>query len=105
MPDSEVFTDFQGRVIRLSDERWAHILEHPEMIGQKTRLLEILSAPDLVIATAKDETVHAYHRFYEITPVTRKYMIVAVKIMSNDAFIVTAFYSNRPKKGKLVWQR
>ena len=105
MADFEIFTDFQGRPIRLTDERWTHILEHPEMVGQRPRLIETLLTPELVIATAKDETVYTYHRFYETTPVTSKYMIVAVKIVADDAFVVTAFYSSRMKKGKIIWQQ
>jgi hypothetical protein len=104
MDDFEVFTDYKGRAIRLTNERWDHILEHPEMIEQRERLMETLSAPALVISTTKDDAIHTYHRFYEVTPVTSKYLIVAVKIMEDDAFVVTAFYSSRQKKGKIIWQ-
>jgi len=35
-----ILTDHQGRVIRLTAERQAHILEHPELVGQLERLKE-----------------------------------------------------------------
>ncbi len=105
MDDFEELTDYKGRAIRLTDERWKHILEHPEMAEQRQRLMETLSSPEVIVTTVKDETIHAYHRFYKETPVTSKYMIVAVKIVDEDAFVVTAFYSSRQKKGKVIWQQ
>jgi hypothetical protein len=104
MSDFEVLTDYENRAIRLTNERWSHILEHPEMVGQRERIIETFDKPDMVIATVKDEQVHAYHRLYENTPVTRKYLVIAIKIEADDAFILTAYFSGRLKKGKIVWQ-
>ena len=56
-----------------------------------------------VVVTVADESVRCYHRLYERTPVTRKYLIVAVKVLVDDAFVVTAFFSSRLKRGKVVW--
>ncbi len=101
----EILTDYRGRAVRLTDERWVHILEHPEMVGQRKKLIETLTAPDVVIATTKDETVHTYHKRYARTPVTRKYLLVAVKILDDDAFILTAFFTSRQKRGDVIWQK
>lgn len=103
--DFLILVDYSGRSIRLTDERWRHILDHPEMVDQRERLEKTLSTPDFVIATFSDEAVLAYHRLYEHTPVTRKFMVVAVKTLLHDAFVVTAFYSSRGKKGNRIWQR
>jgi hypothetical protein len=35
MPDFDTLTDYAGKQIRLTDERWSHILEHPEMVEQR----------------------------------------------------------------------
>lgn len=103
--DFEILSDYAQRSIRLTDERWQHILIHPEMSGQYNRMVETLFDPDFVIATVKDKTVYTYQRLYESTPVTRKYMTVAVKILPDDAFILTAFFTSRMKKGDIQWQR
>ena len=103
MTGYEIITDYQGRPIRLTEERWAHILDHPEMINQRERLIETLTQPDLVIATVKDDKVHVYHRLYETTPVTHKFMVVAVKMEMDDAFVLTAYFTSRVKKGRTVW--
>ena len=103
MAGLEVLSDYQGRAVRLTGERWAHILDHPEMVGQRERLVEALAEPDIVIATLTDEAVLAYHRLYETTPVTRKYLVVVVKTAPEDAFILTAYFTSRLKKGQVVW--
>jgi hypothetical protein len=105
MNDFEILLDYGGREIRLTDERWAQIISHVEMIEQRDQVVQTLAEPDTIIAAANDPTVHVYQRFYEKTPVTSKYMLVAVKILEEDAFIVTAFFSSRAKKGDVVWQK
>lgn len=102
--DPIVLTDHQGRRIRLTQERYAHILEHPEMADQLARIRETVSAPPAIVASNADARVHVYHRFYEDSPVTRKYLQVAVKILEMDAFVLTAFFSSREKRGVMVWR-
>ncbi|MHB8629997.1 MAG: hypothetical protein ACYDBJ_28580 [Aggregatilineales bacterium] len=104
MSEDTFFTAHQGRPIRLTQERWQHILEHPEMTEQRERIIETLVSPDIIIATEADPDVHTYHRLYPQTLVTRKYLIVAIKVLADDAFILTAFFSRRLKKGKIIWQ-
>jgi len=104
MSDDEiVLTDHTGRHIRLTAERRLHILEHPEMADPLERLIETIKTPETVMATAADETVHVYHRYYETTPVTSKFLLVAVKLLEDDAFVLTAFFSRREKKGTVIW--
>ncbi len=105
MNEDQTFVDYQGRSIRLPHERWKHILEHPEIAEQQERIIETLAKPELIVATEADPDVHAYHRLYPQTPVTRKYLIVAVKVLADDAFVLTAFFSGRLKKGQILWQR
>lgn len=102
--DALILLDRGGRAIRLTDERRLHILEHPEMYAQLDRIRETVAEPDVIIATTVDQSVHVYHRLYEQTPITRKYLLVAVKQLEEDAFVLTAFYSSRLKKGTIIWQ-
>jgi hypothetical protein len=37
--------DYEGLAIRLTDERLAHILDHPEMIGLEAAIEETLKKP------------------------------------------------------------
>lgn len=101
--DTIILIDHNGREIRLTAERRDHILEHPEMADQFERIQETVKTPESVIATTADDTVHVYHRYYETTPVTSKFLLVAVKVLEDDAFVLTAFFSRREKKGTVIW--
>lgn len=98
-----VLTDYSGRNIRLTDERWAHISEHPEMAGMRQALEETLLAPSVVVESLSDPAARLYHRFYVGTLVGAKYLCVVVKFSGDDAFVVTAYLTDRVKRGKTVW--
>jgi hypothetical protein len=102
---AKVLQDCFGRAVRLTDERTAHILEHTEMEGQLDKLEEVLQEPEVVVRSQRDPNVHLYHKHYAVTPVTDKYLLVAVKVAENDAFVVTAFFTNAVKKGEKVWEK
>ena len=95
--------DYLGRNIRLTDERLQHILEHPEMQSMTSKIEEILLYPEYVIESATDNETQLYYRFYSKTPVGNKWMCVVVKIKTDEAFVLTAYLTNKTKKGKLVW--
>jgi len=100
----EVIDQFR-RTISLSNKRHAHIFEHPEMIGQKDRIKETIAFPDIVKESKHDSTVSCYYRLYEKTPVTRKYLMCVVKLLNAKGFIITAFYTDKIKEGKTLWER
>ncbi len=105
MNDDNVYIiDYAERRVRLTAERRQHILEHPEMSEQFARIVETIETPELVVTTLADETVQVYHRYYETTPVASKFLLVAVKILPEDAFVLTAFFSRREKKGRRTWK-
>ena len=99
------FIDYEGRVIRLTDERWAHIEEHPEMVGLRKSVAETLREPGAVIESASDPSARLYYRFYHRTMVGGKHLCVVVKLIDDDAFVVTAYLTDRVKKGTPVWPR
>jgi len=55
--------DYQGRAVRLTDERLAHILEHPEMANLETALTETLEHPTLVVQSRSDGKILDGRRF------------------------------------------
>jgi hypothetical protein len=100
------FKDIQDRQIRLTDERLEHIeTEHPEMSGQLDKIGETLLQPDTIIKSRIDPDVEQYYRSYEVTPVTEKYLCVIVKVLVDDLFIITAFFTDTVKRGKVLWKR
>ena len=98
-----ILSDFSGRSIRLTDERLAHVLEHLEMQGQEQRIAETLLTPHSVVQSHHDPAVPLYPKFYDETPVTRKYLVVVAKHLEQDAFVITAFFTDKEKKGARIW--
>ena len=44
-----VYLDYRGNRIRLTEDRLAHILEHPEMRGMEPRIAEVPATPERVV--------------------------------------------------------
>ncbi len=99
----EVIVDHQGLAVRLTDERLAHILDHPEMVRLGAAVSETLKGPSLVIQSISDEVARLYYRFYSGTPVGDKFVCVVVKAKPGDAFVLTAYLTDKPKKGTVLW--
>ncbi len=95
--------DYQGIDIRLTDERLFHILEHIEMRGMTEKIGETLQFPESVIESLADPKAILYYRYYYGTKIGDKWLCVVVKYSQADAFILTAYLTDKPKKGKPLW--
>jgi len=92
--------------IRLTDERWEHIvLRHPEMDGQRERVLETLGKPDMIQEGDFGELLAL--RFFTQTPLTSKFLVVVYKeVSSDDGFILTAYFMSRSAAGRrTIWKQ
>ena len=94
-----------GKVVSLNEDRWRHVLEHPEMKNQLGRIKETVVNPDEVRESVHDPSVLLFYKLYEETLVTEKYLIVVIKTLNREGFIVTAFFTDRVKKGGVVWKK
>ena len=100
------FKDIHNRRIKLTDERQEHIeADHPEMFGQIDKIQETLSNPDIIVRSRTDPEVELFYRYYDITPVTEKYLCVLVKVLVGDLFIITAYFTDTIKSGEMLWER
>ncbi len=100
------FKDIHNRQIRLTDERQEHIeTDHPEMLGEVDKIEETLSNPDIIVRSRTDPDVELFYRHYDITPVTDKYLCVVVKILGENMFIITVYFTDTIKRGKVLWER
>ncbi len=100
-----IVRDFEGREIRLTDERLAHIVEHPEMVGMEAALEETLARPQHVVESFSDSQAKLYYRYYLGTRVGDKYLCVIVKFTDGDAFVLTAYLTDKIKRGATLWPR
>jgi hypothetical protein len=63
----KVFTDYLGRRVRLTPEREAHILDHPEMVELIAEVGGVVAMPEQAVLSASDPTVELLYRFQRET--------------------------------------
>lgn len=86
-----VVTSRNGVPIRLTDERWAHIVEeHCELAGMREEVLQAVSEAERVLAGGAAEMLAV--RMVE----TEKALIVVYReVSAADGFVITAFLTKR----------
>ena len=92
-----------GIPIRLTDERWTHIIEeHCELAGQRIEVLESLENPDRILAGNEGEQMAVK----EIS--ARANLVVVYREFEDDGFIITAFITSKAKrlnKREQIWPK
>lgn len=97
--------DVWGHSVSLTDERKAHLLEHPEMTEQENKLAETLLEPDSVIQSRSDDTIRLFYRFYKQLTIGDKYLCIVEKYIEGNAFIITAYFTDKVKIGEILWKK
>ncbi|MEW6214654.1 MAG: hypothetical protein AB1478_05535 [Nitrospirota bacterium] len=92
-----------NKKIRLTEIQWTHIeLKHKELSNQIQKMIDTLENPDLVYYSPREENYY-YYKYFRETPVTEKYLLLIVKHLNNEGFIITAFFVTKIRKeGKEV---
>ena len=92
-----------GKPIRLTDERWVHIVEnHPELAGNLNDVLLSVASPDVVLMGGNNELLASVYKRPD------KLLVVVYKEDVSDGFIITAFFSSKIDqllKRRSVWQK
>ena len=92
------FTDEHGDEVRLTGERFRHILRrHPEMASQLHRFAETLASPDAVRPSRFNPAVRLYYRLYPDLRGMNRYVCLVVKRETHYSFILTAYLDRRIK--------
>ncbi len=97
--------DYLGRAVRLTDERLAHIHEHPEMSGLDGAIATTLERPHRVVHSTSDENAELFCRLLSHTVVGEKYLCVVTKRVDADAFVLTAYLTDGINPGVTIWPR
>jgi hypothetical protein len=97
--------DCFGYSVRMTDERLAHILDHPEMKEMELEIETAVQRPQMVRRSLSDATVRLFYEFYPQTIVRGKWLCVVVKYTTDDAFVVTAYLTDKPKAGEDLWPK
>ena len=78
--------------IRLTDERWTHIVEeHCELAGMRLEVVETVSCPLRILAGGAGELLAVR----EVS--SGKNLVVVYREFEDDGFIITAFITSKTK--------
>lgn len=96
-------TSVFGAQIRLTSERWSHIVEeHCELAGIREEVLETISNPECVFQGNYEE----FLAVKELKP--GKYLVAVYREDGYDGFIITAFITKRISylnKREKIWPK
>lgn len=84
-----VFSVFSknGKYIRLTEKQWKHISSrHPEMSSKLNEINTALQNPTFIRKHS-----NSVDKFYRFLKKENKYIMVAVKILNGDGFVITAY--------------
>ena len=79
-------------------------MRRSEMVGQEPMIELTLSSPEIVVESSRDVEVRLYHRRVADSPVGDKLLCVVIRWHPEDAFLLTAFLTSKPKKGRTLWR-
>jgi hypothetical protein len=75
------------------------------MVDQVLRVAETLATPDTIVRSRTDARVELFYKHYPSTPVTDKFLCTVVKVLPEDLFIITAYYTDTVKRGAVLWEK
>lgn len=97
----EITFSIDGAPIRLTTERWFHIVEnHDDVAGYYDDVLDVVANPELILPGHNKArmAVRAYGH--------RRYLCVIYRELSaDDGFIITAFFTDKIDREKAIWKR
>jgi len=90
-----------GVPIRLTDERWFHIVEnHDDLAGYYDQVLETIEDPDFILQG------HGGALIAGRALTRRKYLMVIYRELGRkDGFIITAYFTSRISRRLIRWRK
>jgi len=96
----EVISKLNKRV-RLTEVQWAHIqYKHKELNAEIQKIELALKQPD-IIYYSKTDVLYYYYKHFDQTPVSNKYLLLVVKHLNGEGFVVTAFFCSKIRKANM----
>ncbi len=87
-------TDKTGRKIRMTGKQWSHTLRrHSYITRHIEEIKETLKKPDKLIIHQYNKGY--YYRHYKYLKKPNKFVLVVVKYLNGDGFIITAYFEER----------
>ena len=92
-----------GIIIRLTQERWKHIiLMHPSLVDKQNKVLGTVKNPDYILKGAAKELL-------AVSAISKRgYLVVVYKETFKDGFIITAYQTTDTLwlfKKEILWNK
>ena len=94
--------DKTGRIIHLSKERYKHIAKHPSMQEPIENIKSTIENPTTIRYNDDDESVNYFYKEFKERDSSERYLLVSVKYLNGEGFIITSFFTNKIMGLKLV---
>ena len=86
-----------GKKIRLTETQVEHIQDrHPEFKGQTDKIKRCIEQPDLVLYDLAEDN-YQYCKYFVETPVGQKHLVVIVRYLNGDGFVITSLFVSSGK--------
>jgi hypothetical protein len=97
----EIAYSVNGVPIRLTDERWEHIVSNkPYMEGFYERILPAIEQPTWILQSYGGSLVAV------LALARQRYLQVVYKELSrDDGFVITAFVARKYNRGMIIWSQ
>ena len=90
-----------GVPIRLTYERWFHIIEnHDDLASFYYEVLENIEKPDYIIRGN-----HGSLKAVKNISKSKWLVVIYRELSKSDGFIITAYFLNKKPKGEIIWQQ
>ncbi len=87
--------DKEGRLLYLSKERLKHIQKHPHMHDPIENIKLVLNNPTAIRYNEEEYKVIYYYKEFKDKEPRERYLLVSVKYLNGNGFIVTSFFTNK----------
>jgi len=84
--------DKTKRKIYITNERYKHILRHPEMQNKIEEIKDTIQKPLKITDYPLEDNIKLYYKYYKNMVSGAKYLRVVVKYLNGEGFIVTAYF-------------
>ena len=85
-------TDKNGKEIYLTLERLKHIQKHPHMHDPIENIKETIRNPTTIRC---ENNINYFYKEFKHMNSSEKYLMVSVKYLNGNGFIITSFFTNK----------
>lgn len=83
--------DKNKKIIYLTNERYKHILKHPNMENRLYDIRNTIANPLILTPDKRKSNIKYFYKYFKDQKSKRKFLKVIVKYLNGKGFIITAY--------------